>query len=236
MNLSFNLAVTLVALVLMTLFWRKLNLHLEAPPDDQRKALRARHARRAAHAGIAIGLESEARSLVDLRRLLDDMPRQCESLLRSGGVGLVHQASNAALGVLARPAELRQLLDHVLAIACHAMPRGGVLRMRSAAEERHALVEFIDAGRGHPEPLLAALFEHGMRQPAAGAAGSLAENVASCRRIVAAHDGRIGTSPALGSNLPALSIRLPLQHQAARVPLRGAKGALRPKPERDAGA
>jgi two-component system sensor histidine kinase BaeS len=218
MHLGFPLVVVLVASVLLTRFWRTLDTRLAASAaglDDALAELRD-------DLSMAIDRRLQPRRPVDLRRLLDEMPHDCEALLRGSGIALAIDSSLAiALPALGRGDELRQLLAHVAAIAVHAMPRGGVLKARLFAEERHARVEFTDVGAISPEPLLAALYLHGARQVLSGplARGGLAAGVASCRRIVAAHGGCIDVRPSSDSAAPAVSVRLPLLH--AERPERG---------------
>jgi signal transduction histidine kinase len=188
MALLANLGMALAGLLLVTAGWRSMmQARVQAP--------RA--------AGLLRGLSAlpggvdwrrEAPGVTDLRRLLDAMG-----------------TADAALRVMGRPQELRQLLAHVVGIACHAMPRGGVLNVITVIEGREIVIEFMDEDSGRREPLLAALFRHGSnsRPLPLDADSGLATRAASCRRIVAEHGGRIEMRP---SRLGALGlfIRLPL--------------------------
>jgi two-component system sensor histidine kinase BaeS len=151
--------------------------------------------------------------------LLDDLLRDRESLLRHSGIVLDQSAGHGGLYVNGRREELRQLLAHVLVMACRAMPRGGLLDVRATARDGQGVIEFLDARSGGQEPLLAALFRHGSDNPQGP--GQVDEGlracVASCQRIVDGHRGRIdaGSSGAAGG--AGLTIRLPLAGRPVKV-------------------
>ncbi|HEY2254988.1 MAG TPA: ATP-binding protein [Variovorax sp.] len=205
MGVLTNLGIALCALVVMTAFWRSMNARLQAPPPAANRLLRL------SAFPPGVDLRREAPGVTDLRRLLDDMPGDCDPLLRSGDLRLALGTGAGPLRVMGRAQELRQLLAHVVGIACHAMPSGGILNVIALTEGRQIVVEFMDEGAGRREPLLAALYRHGSnsRPMPLDADSALATRVASCQRIVAEHGGRIDV---LASRLGGLGlfVRLPL--------------------------
>lgn len=216
MLITSNLGTAVIASLCMLFFWRSLNLRLAS--DAARPSGMAGPFVRPA---VSLTLVREAQSTTDVRELLDETPQLCDALLRSGALTWSQNSVQGALQVVARRQELQQLLAHIVAIACHAMPRGGVLNVLALTRGDEAVIEFTDAGIDQQEPLLAGLFLHGSRTPqvAAHADSGLMISVASCRRIVDGHGGRIDLTPsaASGGRL-ALTIRLPLRAEAANSP------------------
>ena len=211
-NLTRDLGILFIVLFLLTLLWRRMSVRLEVP------AIRRVDAAHASRFPASIDRRLEAPRPTDLRQLLQEMPQDCLSLLQSRHVSLMQSAPRGPLCVGARSEELRHLLAHVASIACLAMPRGGVLNVLAMADGPHALIEFMDVGIGGKEPLLAALFLHGSQLPNLPnlPESGLGPDVASCRRIVAAHGGHIDTAPSVWGGL-GLAIRLPLPANEALV-------------------
>lgn len=243
MHLSASLILVFVALLLLTRFWHVLDARLAASAAGFDEALAELR-----NFPAVIDRRLQPRRPVDLCRLIEEMPLDCESLLRGSGIEVQARIGAGPLLVLARRDELAQLLAHLAIIATHAMPRGGLLGLRLGVEPRPAepgeprpgaqqmaLLELHDCDHAGSEPLLAALYQHGAQGASTGGAaieatyGALAASVASCRRIVAAHEGRIdallpaGLGAAAGSEAAGLRIRLPLH--APAPPARSARAA-----------
>ncbi len=206
-NLTRDIGILFIVLFLLTMLWRRMSAHLEAPVAHRAAVSRA------SRFPAGIDRQLEAPRPIDLRQLLLEMPQDCLSLLQPGHVSLRQSAPRGPLCVDARREELRHLLAHVASIACLAMPRGGVLNVLAMADGPQVLVEFMDVGIGGQEPLLAALFLHGSQAPRLPH-GGLGADVACCRRIVEAHGGHIEAAPSVWGGL-GLAIRLPLLANAA---------------------
>ena len=128
-------------------------------------------ARREARAAspAAVRFEPLERRCIDLRQLLEEMPRASGAALRAAGIDVDQRLPDGALCVWADADELRRMLAHIARMACDAMPRGGVLRILARPEG--------DAGRGEL---------HGL-EPRIGTAAAGADLRSPLRR--AAEDG-----------------------------------------------
>jgi len=213
MPVATNIGIAVMAMLCMAMLWRSLTIRqaLSAPDGCSAPGI--------ARQGTlsALDFTRETQRTIDLRQVLEEAPQHGHSLLKSRDITWTQVMPQGPLDVFARPQELQQLLAHVVALACQAMPRGGVLSVVAKAHGVQAVIQFCDAGRHGQQPLLSGLFQHGARALAGADAvdSELVASVASCRRIVHEHGGRIETAPSSTSGELALTVRLPLRAGAA---------------------
>jgi signal transduction histidine kinase len=187
---------TLVALTVLPLFWRSLQLRMPAPARFVGQVAPPR----------------EPRSDADLGHLLDAMSTDCAAMLHRGGIVLQQHVACDTLPVFVQQQGIRQLLGHVVALACRAMQQGGTLKLLARADGEQAVVHFIDACPSGEASALGRLFERvaSGRDPRESGQGSVDSIVADCQRIAGDHGGRIYPAPSpLGGEL-GLTLRLPL--------------------------
>jgi signal transduction histidine kinase len=99
------------------------------------------------------------RHCIDLRQLLEEMPRASSTALRAAGIDIDQRVPNAALWVWGDAEQLRRMLAHIVRMVCDAMPRGGVLRILARAEGAQAAVSFMDSSLASEQPRLAPMFD-----------------------------------------------------------------------------
>jgi len=164
----------------------------------------------------AVLFEPVERHRIDLRQLLEDMPRSSGETLRSAGVELEQQLPQAALCVWADADELRRMFAHIACIACDAMPRGGILKTLARTEGEHAVVSFMDSSLASEQPRLAQTFDRlaAARQEAASGDSEIRESVVLSRRIADRHGGRLYAAPSSLGGL-GITFRMPLASVAA---------------------
>lgn len=206
LTLASHVGIAVTAYALMTILWRVMNARLDAESPGL--------GRRVTTTGLGASIDRwhEPPRATDLRVLLDELLQDGGSMLRNCDIALVPSIDRHVLSVNGRRDELQQLLAHVLVLACHAMPGGGLLKVRATARDGQVVMEFLDVGTGANEPLLAALFRHGSGNLHGLDLmdGGLRASVAGCCRIVDGHHGRIHAATPVSADGPGLTICLPV--------------------------
>jgi signal transduction histidine kinase len=103
------------------------------------------------------------------------------------------------------PHQIRQALLNLASNAVQSMPRGGVLTVRTRAEDHLAVVEVSDSGPGVPAELRPRIFEPFFTTKATGTGLGLAV----VRRIVEGHGGSVALAPP-GEGGATFVLHLPL--------------------------
>ncbi|RST55850.1 sensor histidine kinase [Variovorax sp. MHTC-1] len=170
-------------------------------------------ARREARAARPVPVRSQPleRQRIDLRQLLEEMPRASSAALRTAGIELDRRLPDAALWVWADAGELRRMLTHIVRLACDAMPRGGVLKILARFEGAQAAVSFMDSSLASEQPRLASMFDRlsAARQKTDPADREIRESALASRRIADRHGGRLYAAPSSLGGL-GLTLRMPL--------------------------
>jgi two-component system sensor kinase FixL len=117
------------------------------------------------------------------------------------------------------PQQMHQVLINVLKNALEAMPRGGVVTVRSRVQGPHAEVSVTDTGEGMSPEVVANIFQPYFTTKEKGTGLGLA----ICQNIIQDHGGRMVAESTLGQG-STFTIQLPLKEQP------GAAGAAAPPP------
>jgi signal transduction histidine kinase len=116
--------------------------------------------------------------------------------------------------------QIQQVLLNLLTNARQAMPRGGAIVVRLAANHAEGTVELSirDTGSGIPQDKLPRIFDRYYTTkdgPDASGKGGTGVGLSTCRDIIQAHHGRIRVESAVGRGT-AFIIRLPIAKEAER--------------------
>jgi len=134
--------------------------------------------------------------------------------VRKADVAMVVDISPDLPRITADPRQLEQVLVNLILNACKAMPQGGQLTIRAAADSRQIAVDVTDTGVGIDPEQLESIFDPFRSDFAEGTGLGLP----LCRRILAAHGGSIDieSTPGQGSTV---HFELPLEPaHAAHTP------------------
>ena len=113
--------------------------------------------------------------------------------------------------ILGSPAQLRELMTNVIFNAVDALPHGGTIRLRAAAEHGQGIIEIVDSGVGMSTEVQERVFEPFFTTKGEGGTGL---GLAMVFRIVEQHGGRIEVRSAPGAGT-TFRITLPLASEAA---------------------
>ncbi|MFG6430764.1 ATP-binding protein [Roseateles sp. LYH14W] len=142
---------------------------------------------------IERGAEPLQLQRLDLRPLAAEVARELAPLLAARGQQLDLALGDDELVVRADPLRLQQLLSNLLANAVRFSPEDGVVELSAGhGEDGDVRVDVADRGPGIPPDELESIFEAFVQSSATkNAAGGTGLGLAICRRIAAAHGGRI---------------------------------------------
>jgi PAS domain S-box-containing protein len=121
--------------------------------------------------------------------------------------------------------QIKQAFYNVIRNAFQAMKSGGILRIRSGADETHQYISFSDTGGGIPPEDISRVFEPYFTTKSVGSGLGLL----IVRRIVRAHGGEVIIESEQNRGL-TLTIRLPRADQRVRFLEQGAAGEARNPP------
>lgn len=161
-------------------------------------------------------LQNLVRAQTDLRPLLAEMSRSCGVTLQRTSIGLEQRLPEEPLMVWADARELRQMLSEIVGLACHAMPRGGILKISARAESGQAAVSFVDSSLASEQPQLAFIFDRlcGAHLKVSGEDSEARASIMRASRIVRNHGGRLYAAPSPFGDL-GLTLRIPLLAKGA---------------------
>jgi two-component system, sporulation sensor kinase E len=121
--------------------------------------------------------------------------------------------------------QIKQAFYNIIGNALQAMKSGGILRLRSGADETHQFVSFSDTGGGIPPENISRVFEPYFTTKSGGSGLGLL----IVRRIVRAHGGEIFLESEQNRGL-TLTIRLPRADRRVRFLEQGSAGEGRNQP------
>lgn len=140
----------------------------------------------------------------DIGSVLEQLLTLQQPLLEMGAVDVVRDIAPELPPLMVDESKLKQVLINLIKNAVEAMPSGGQLTVRAAAEGKRLTIDIIDTGIGLPEDI--DVFEPFRTTKATGT--GLGLSVA--RRVLSAHGGSIACSSAPGSGA-AFRIVLPVR-------------------------
>lgn len=132
----------------------------------------------------------------DFNALVDEGISFLESRFASQGVQLVRDLCSQLPAVNVDPGQLRQVVVNLIANALQAMPKGGRLTLRTAAEPGWVSLSVLDSGTGIPPEILAKIFEPFFTTKETGEGTGLGLTVV--KSIVGAHGGTIDVNSTPG--------------------------------------
>ncbi len=122
------------------------------------------------------------------------------------GVSITRQYDRTMPKICARPGELNQVWTNLIDNAVDAMDGKGELRIRTAMEPRHAVVEIADSGPGIPPDVQKRIFEPFFTTKGVGK--GLGLGLDTVYRIVRSHHGQVTVQSKPGDT--RFQVRLPL--------------------------
>jgi signal transduction histidine kinase len=172
--------------------------------------------RAAAITGGVLGLarpRADRREPTDLVRLAEEVVLLVGKDLARHRVRLAFQAEGRPYSRV-NPAQIQQVLLNLLINARQAMPNGGIVRLRVAADATRRLAEMsvADTGVGIAPADLRRIFEPFFTTktgPDALGQGGTGLGLSVCREIIEAHRGRLRAESHLGEGT-TFTLRLPL--------------------------
>lgn len=129
----------------------------------------------------------------------------------SKGVAIIKEYAETPLLVRGVSNQLQQVFVNLMMNAIDAMPSGGVITLRCAAENGYVVASVKDTGPGIPASVLSRLFQPFVTTKAEGKGTGLGMFV--CRKIVTGHRGEISVNSQEGAGTEVV-IRLPIMEAA----------------------
>ena len=128
-------------------------------------------------------------STVDIREEIEKTFELIEYHFRKNNIQVIREFAPDVPGILADRQQLRQLFLNLFTNASDAMPKGGTLTIRVAAqpEEKKIFIEIADTGTGIPPEILPKVMEPFYTTKPEGKGTGL--GLAICRRIAQEHRG-----------------------------------------------
>jgi len=136
----------------------------------------------------AARIEPRPRTRVELNTLIRNVTSLMAPALAAKGITHDLRLANQLPSIRADEHQLQQLLLNLLSNAVDAMPRGGHLRIETAADEGAVTLTVADSGPGVPPELRDRVFEPFFTTKGAAGTGL---GLAVCRGIVEIHHGTI---------------------------------------------
>ncbi len=130
-------------------------------------------------------------STVDIREEIEKTLELIHYHLRKNNIQVIREFAPEVPVILADRQQLRQLFLNLFTNASDAMPKGGTLTIRVAAqpEEKKVFIEIADTGTGIPPEILPKVMEPFYTTKPEGKGTGL--GLAICRRIAQEHQGTL---------------------------------------------
>ena len=168
--------------------------------------------------------------LVDLSKVVRDAaqltaPRWRDAAQAEGYRISLHVDAQGQPTIQGSPAQLRDLMTNLIFNSVDALPSGGTINLRVAAEGGQGVIEITDSGAGMTAEVQARMFEPFFTTKGEGGTGL---GLAMVFGIVKQHGGHIEVRSAPGDGT-SLRVILPLaEASAAELPRRGAAAEVEP--------
>ena len=148
------------------------------------------------------------RTQVDINLLLEKVFPFLQREMRSFNVELEYKGNPNIPMVYGHPDRLQQVFINLMTNACHAMPKGGTLRVdtRGSEDGRYVLVRVCDTGGGIPKDLCDRIFDPFFTTKEPGKGTGLGLSISY--RIVREHGGEIACE-SLEEGGAEFTVRLP---------------------------
>ncbi len=136
-------------------------------------------------------------TVLSMEPMLNEALRLNEGARQKQGIRLETDFGSEALTVRGEEALLINAVLNLLVNACHAMPGGGTLRVRTYAQDPYVVIEVSDTGIGIPPEHLPHIFEFGFTtKQHSGGTGLGLPNVRTA--VENMHDGRVEVESRVG--------------------------------------
>ena len=103
--------------------------------------------------------EEEARRKINVNELLEGILLMMEKQMKEANVKVVTRFEPQIPEIMASTNQMRQVVLNLVKNAKEAMPRGGMLTVRTEKEDRKVLIRIQDTGMGIPEEIRNKIFE-----------------------------------------------------------------------------
>jgi PAS domain S-box-containing protein len=144
-------------------------------------------------------------SLADLHQCLRDAVEMVQPDLQKFNVVIEMDLDAAVPPIVCDPQKMKQVFLNLLINGCHAMEKGGVLRIRTELCENHVRVDIVDEGCGMAEQVLKKVQEPFFTTKASGSG----LGVTIAQQLVEAHHGFLSYTSEPDQGTTA-TVRLPL--------------------------
>jgi len=151
---------------------------------------------------------STRKSRTNLSEVVEQGLLLLESRCKNEGIGLRREIDPDIPELVADSSQLNQMLVNLVVNAIQAMPRGGVLTIRTRSDEDHAVLIVEDTGIGMSEDVAKRIFDPFFTTKDVDAGTGL--GLAVVHGIVTSHGGSIDVTSAVGAGA-RFEIRLPLR-------------------------
>ncbi|HET9222056.1 MAG TPA: hybrid sensor histidine kinase/response regulator [Roseiflexaceae bacterium] len=158
-----------------------------------------------------------ARQWIDLNALASRMVREVQPILHQHTIEF--SSTSAPLLIEGDELRLEQVLQNIIQNAVKYSPSGGMITVRTEAQNSHACVSVSDQGIGIPQSSLGHLFERFYRAENAEAQhiSGMGVGLYLVKEIVGLHGGAIEVSSTEGAG-STFTIRLPCREVPAEAP------------------
>lgn len=137
---------------------------------------------------------------IDVRELIGEAASEMQLLLDHKRLNLVLELGRAPLVAKADPSRFQQVVRHVLANAVKFAPEGSAIGIAASTTGEHSIhIQVCDQGPGIPPAELDTVFQAFVQSSQTrNGSGGTGLGLAICRKIAAAHGGRIHATNAPG--------------------------------------
>ncbi len=103
--------------------------------------------------------EEEVKKKININQLIEGILMMMEKQMREGNIRIETELSDDTQEVMASTNQMRQVLLNLFKNAKEAMPRGGILTVRTEKRDNDLLIHIQDTGTGIPDEIRNKIFE-----------------------------------------------------------------------------